>query len=148
MKRKRASISLDEVFAEAEKDPKWAAAYARAGVEIQIAIQIVQLREKAGLTQGQLAKAVGTTQSVISRIEMADQNLTLGTLSKIALALRSDLVVQFSAQTNDRASATAAKRRASIEPRKQLAILRAAPVMHRIRAGARDARHRRGRMVD
>src|SRR3989339_662409 len=46
-----------------------------------------------GDRQGQLAEAVGTTQSVISRIERADQNLTLATLSKIAGALRRDLVI-------------------------------------------------------
>jgi UDP-N-acetylglucosamine 1-carboxyvinyltransferase len=59
-----------------------------------MAIQIAKARQKAKLTQGQLAKAIGTTQSVISRIERADQNLTLETLSKIASALKSDLVVQ------------------------------------------------------
>lgn len=94
MKKKRASISLDEVFSKSEKDPKWTAAYENAGIEVRMAIQIAKARGKARLTQGQLAKAIGTTQSVISRIERADQNLTLETLSKIADALHSDLVVQ------------------------------------------------------
>ena len=94
MKKKKASIPLDEVFSKSEKDPKWAAAYENAGIEVRMAIQIAKARGKARLTQGQLAKAIGTTQSVISRIERADQNLTLETLSKIADALHSDLVVQ------------------------------------------------------
>ena len=94
MKRKKAGMSLDEVFARSEKDPKWAAAYEQADIEVRMAIQIAKARQKATLTQGQLAKAIGTTQSVISRIERADQNLTLETLSKIASALKSDLVVQ------------------------------------------------------
>ena len=93
MKRK-AGISLDEVFSKSEKDPKWAAAYEKAGIGVRMAIQIAKAREKAKLTQGQLAKAIGTTQSVISRIERANQNLTLETLSKIADALHSDLLVQ------------------------------------------------------
>ncbi|HEX4046495.1 MAG TPA: helix-turn-helix transcriptional regulator [Elusimicrobiota bacterium] len=71
-----------------------AVAYERAHIEVRMAIQIAKARQKAKLTQGQLAKAIGTTQSVISRIERADQNLTLETLSKIASALKSDLVVQ------------------------------------------------------
>ena len=94
MKNKRAGVSLDEVFRESEKNPKWAAAYEKAGIGMRMAIQIAKAREKARLTQGQLAKAIGTTQSVISRIEKADQNLTLETLSKIAGALHSDLVIQ------------------------------------------------------
>jgi ribosome-binding protein aMBF1 (putative translation factor) len=87
-------MSLDEVFSTAEKDPRWKAAYDKAGIEVQLAIQIAQAREKAHLTQEQLAKAIGTTQSVISRIERGAQNLTIATLSKIALALHGDLIVQ------------------------------------------------------
>lgn len=94
MKKKKASMSLDEVFSKSEKDPKWATAYEKAGIEVRMAIQIAKARERAQLTQGQLAKAIGTTQSVISRIERADQNLTLETLAKIADALHSSLVVQ------------------------------------------------------
>lgn len=93
-KRISGSVSLDEVFANAEKSPKWRAAYAKADIEVRMAIQIAKARERARLTQSQLARAIGTTQSVISRIERADQNLTLATLSKIASALKSDLVVQ------------------------------------------------------
>lgn len=93
MKKRKAGVSLDEVFAGSEKDPRWKAAYAKADVEVRMAIQIAQARERAQLTQEQLAKAVGTTQSVISRIERADQNLTLATLSKIAEALHRNLVI-------------------------------------------------------
>ncbi len=85
---------MDEVFAPAEKDPRWKAANERADIEIRLSIQISQAREKAGMTQSQLAKAIGTTQSVVSRIEGADQNLTLGTLSKIASALHRKLDIR------------------------------------------------------
>lgn len=94
MKHKKAGIPLDEVFSKSEKDPRWKAAYAEADIEVRMALQIARARERARLTQGQLAKAVGTTQSVISRIERADQNLTLATLSKIASALHSHLIIQ------------------------------------------------------
>lgn len=49
---------------------------------------IRDLREKAGLTQAQLARKVGTSQSAIARIE--DANYTgskLATIAKIAAAL-------------------------------------------------------------
>ena len=45
------------------------------------------------MTQGQLAKAVGTTQSVISRIEAGKQNLTIRTLAKIAATLHTPLQI-------------------------------------------------------
>ena len=93
-KRMNGSVSLDEVFAAAEKSPAWEAAYAKADIEVRMAIDIAKARERAHLTQTQLAKAIGTTQSVISRIERADQNLTLATLSKIAGALHRNLVIQ------------------------------------------------------
>jgi DNA-binding XRE family transcriptional regulator len=49
---------------------------------------IRQLREAQGITQAQLARKVGTSQSAIARIE--DANYTgqkLGTIAKIAVAL-------------------------------------------------------------
>ncbi|OIO05011.1 MAG: hypothetical protein AUJ51_00735 [Elusimicrobia bacterium CG1_02_56_21] len=94
MKKKRAGITLDEVFAGADKDPRWAEAYAKADIEVRLALQIAKAREKARMTQGQLAKAVGTTQSVISRIEAGNQNLTVRTLSKIAAVLHTALIIQ------------------------------------------------------
>lgn len=57
-------------------------------------MQIAKARAKARMTQGQLAKAVGTTQSVISRIEAGNQNLTVRTLSKIAAVLHTALIIQ------------------------------------------------------
>jgi len=95
MKNRKAGIPLDEVFARSENDPRWKAAYEEAAIEVRMAVQIAKARERAHLTQGQLAKAIGTTQSVISRIESADQNLTIATLSKIAGALNRHLQIQF-----------------------------------------------------
>lgn len=94
MKKKKMGISLDEVFAESEKDPRWAEAYAKADIEVRLALQIIKARKKAGLTQGQLARAAGTTQSVISRIESGNQNLTVKTLARIATVLHATLIIQ------------------------------------------------------
>jgi len=97
MKRKKFTVGvpLDEVFAESEKDPRWKAGYAKAGVEVRLAIAIAQAREKARLNQKQLAAVIGTTQSGISRIEKGAQNLTVGTLRKIAKACGQHLVIEF-----------------------------------------------------
>jgi ribosome-binding protein aMBF1 (putative translation factor) len=65
-----------------------------------IAEQIYNLRTQAGLSQKQLAKMVGTTQSVISRLEDADYNAhSLAMLRKIAAALHQRVHVQFVADT-------------------------------------------------
>ena len=54
----------------------------------EFAAQIYGLRTKAGLTQKQLADLIGTTQSVISRLEDADYNgHSLNMLERVAEAL-------------------------------------------------------------
>ena len=94
MKKDRASVPLDEVFAKSEKDPRWKLGSALADHEVRLATRIHEARQKGGLTQRQLADAVGTTQSVISRIEKADQNMTVGTLVKLADALHMNLSIE------------------------------------------------------
>ena len=67
--------------------PGFKRAFQEAREELALAEQIVQARERAGLSQSKLGQAIGTTQSVISRIEHGGQNLTLAMLHKIAGAL-------------------------------------------------------------
>ena len=62
----------------------------------EIGSQIYQLREKAGLSQAQLAKRVGTTQSVISRLEDADyEGHSLAMLTRIAAAVEKRVEIRF-----------------------------------------------------
>ena len=57
-------------------------------VNAQVARTIRELREEAGLTQKELAELIGTTQSVISRLEDADyEGHSLSMLDRIARAL-------------------------------------------------------------
>lgn len=91
----KAGVPLEEVFPERKHDPKWRASWAEADASVTMALAIAKARKKRRMTQAQLAKAIGTTQSVISRIEVADQNLTIETLAKIAGALNRELIVQF-----------------------------------------------------
>jgi len=55
-----------------EGKPKRVAELDEARAEDEIARRIYELREQAGLTQERLARLVGTTPSVISRLEDAD----------------------------------------------------------------------------
>lgn len=63
----------------------------------QVAKQLISLRLKRGLTQKELADKIGTSQSVIARIENGEQNLSLKTLTKIAYALEAELNISLSA---------------------------------------------------
>jgi transcriptional regulator with XRE-family HTH domain len=73
-------------------------ANARAGIEQDLALGqlIYDLRTGAGLSQSALAKRMGTTQSVISRLEEGGgARNRLDTLARVATALERHLVVSF-----------------------------------------------------
>jgi len=53
---------------------------------------ITRLREDRGMSQESLAQKIGTTQSVVARIEKGEQNLSTETLSKISSALDHEIV--------------------------------------------------------
>ena len=62
----------------------------------EIARNICELRAKAGLTQRQLAGMVGTTASVISRLEDADyEGHSLSMLRRVAAALDKRVEIRF-----------------------------------------------------
>src|SRR5262245_34000153 len=62
----------------------------------RIALEIYPLRTKAGLTQQQLAKRVGTTHSVISRLEdAAYSGHSLTMLVRISRALGTEVEIRF-----------------------------------------------------
>ena len=64
--------------------------------EDEIARSIYQLREKAKLTQKQLAELVGTTPSVISSLEDSDyEGHSLTMLKRIAAALNKRVEIRF-----------------------------------------------------
>ncbi|HYE31443.1 MAG TPA: helix-turn-helix transcriptional regulator [Methylomirabilota bacterium] len=76
--------------------PKRLAALEAARQEDEVARQIFTLRENAGMTQRELATLVGTTPSVISRLESADyQGHSLSMLRKIAAALQQRVEIRF-----------------------------------------------------
>ena len=66
-------------------DPELRKMIADAGVRSQIAQMINDARSEAGISQKELAKLVGTTQSVIARLEGADyEGPSLSMLRRIA----------------------------------------------------------------
>lgn len=72
------------------------AALEEARANDNVARKITALRVQAGLTQRQLAKLVGTTASVICRLENADyEGHSLAMLNRIAAALNQRVEIRF-----------------------------------------------------
>lgn len=69
---------------------------AQAGAGAQMAQLLYELRTRAGLTQQELARRVGTSHSVISRIENgAYQGHSLALLRRVAAALGKRVEIRF-----------------------------------------------------
>ena len=67
-----------------------------ARAEDELARRIYELREQAGLTQERLAKLVGTTPSVISRLEDSEyEGHSLTMLKRIAAAVDKRVEIRF-----------------------------------------------------
>jgi len=78
------------------KDPEFKAHYEEEKQSLMLAIKIVELREKKGLSQQQLAKLMGTSQQAISRIESGKyEGFTLKTLEKIAESTGMRVKIEF-----------------------------------------------------
>jgi len=76
------------------KNPAVKAEYDALEPEYEVVKTIIKERIKRGWSQTDLAKAVGSRQPVISRLERGEGNPSLSTLHKIAKAL--DLSLQVS----------------------------------------------------
>jgi ribosome-binding protein aMBF1 (putative translation factor) len=93
-----------DLYLEAQlKDPAFAERFERAGEAWDIAVQLAALREKAGLSQKQLARKLKTSQQNISRLESPTyEGHSLSMLRRVAATLGATV-------------------RVVIEPRKKLA---------------------------
>lgn len=79
-----------------EGRPERLAALEEARANDNVARKITALRLQTGLTQRQLAKLVGTTASVICRLESADyEGHSLAMLQRIADALKQRIEIRF-----------------------------------------------------
>ena len=62
----------------------------------QLADVLRQMRREAGLTQRDAARQLGISQPALARLENADLNTTLDTLTRVCRALRCDIGELFS----------------------------------------------------
>jgi len=88
--------NFDRFLEEQLKDPAFAARFEQAGEAWDVALQIVALRQQAGLSQKDLAKLLKTSQQQISRLESPGyEGHSLSTLRRIAAALHSRIRIVF-----------------------------------------------------
>ncbi len=92
---KRKFIPIEESFKQWKKDPKYVAAYDALEKEFAIASAIIKARADADMTQEQVAKAMGTTQAVVARLESGKTLPSTRTLERFAKATKTRLRISF-----------------------------------------------------
>ena len=84
-----------EVKADRARRPSVQAGYMRARSAYRLAERVRLLREARGVSQGDLAQLMGTTQSAVARLEAGGTYPNFQTLERVGRALRAELVVEF-----------------------------------------------------
>jgi ribosome-binding protein aMBF1 (putative translation factor) len=93
---RRKKTNFDSHLEDQLRNPSFAARFKEAGDAWDAALQIAALREQSGLSQGQLARKLKTSQQQISRLESpAYEGHSLSTLRRVASVLHSRVRVVF-----------------------------------------------------
>ena len=98
MKAKKPQIKMAQPFFDKMlRDPEIRLHYEKEKAKTQIAYSVKAARTRAGLTQEELAEKIGTTQSVIARLEGGNDKRTpsLDLLARIASACDAELELGF-----------------------------------------------------
>ncbi|MDI6766731.1 MAG: helix-turn-helix transcriptional regulator [Bacteroidota bacterium] len=77
-----------------KRSPRFAQNFDSGYEAFEFSVMLRQARERAGITQGFIAKKLRTNKSAISRIENHAEDIRLSTLEKYARALGMKLRVQ------------------------------------------------------
>jgi ribosome-binding protein aMBF1 (putative translation factor) len=91
----REPIAVREAAKEWLKDPEFRAAYQALEEEFALASALIEARGRAGMTQAQVAEAMGTTQAVIARLESGRVKPSTRTLERFARATGTRLRIRF-----------------------------------------------------
>jgi predicted transcriptional regulator len=86
-------ISFAAFKKELLKDPKVKAEYDRIGPEFALAEALIKARLNAKMTQGQVARRMGTTQSAVARMESGNGLPSTTSLVKYAHAVGKELKI-------------------------------------------------------
>lgn len=91
--------NFDRYLEEQLKNPEFAQRFESAGEAWDVALQLASLRQKAGLSQKELARKLRTSQQNISRLESPRyEGHSLAMLRRVAKALGATLHVTFTVQ--------------------------------------------------
>jgi transcriptional regulator with XRE-family HTH domain len=85
------------------KTPGYEVAFQASHTEFELARQLIATRVKSGLSQGELATKMGTSQSTIARLESGVSMPSMRTLAKFAQATNSQLQIIFKPAPKNRA---------------------------------------------
>jgi transcriptional regulator with XRE-family HTH domain len=77
------------------KEPKYKKAYDALEKEFVLASAVIDARNRAGLTQQELARKMRTTQPVVARLESGRVRPSMRTLERLAKATGSRLLISF-----------------------------------------------------
>ena len=92
---KRKHIPAEVVFAEFMQDPDFRREYEKVRQENEPLRAILRARVEKGMTQAQIAKKMGTTQSSIARVESGKSHPTIPFMQRLADALDMRLDIRF-----------------------------------------------------
>ncbi len=92
---KRKHLDFEIFLKDSLKNPKIKAEYDKLQPEFAMIQAMIDARVKKGVTQEDLAKRIGTKQSVISRLESGRANPSVAFLKKLAQALNTRLEIKF-----------------------------------------------------
>jgi ribosome-binding protein aMBF1 (putative translation factor) len=96
MSKKTTTDALKILAQIAGNDPRRQQSFEEEVANREVSHKIFQLRQSSGLSQVELARRVGTTQSVISRLEDADyEGHSLAMLNRIAAAVERRVEIRF-----------------------------------------------------
>lgn len=87
-------IRHDDAILESLKDPEYRRAYRLLKPRYDVVRELITLRRRLGVSQEELARRARTHQSRISKIETADHDVTLSTLTALADALGADVDIR------------------------------------------------------
>jgi ribosome-binding protein aMBF1 (putative translation factor) len=93
MRRER--IAVREIAKSWLQDPELRAEYDALEDEFTLASALIEARGRAGMTQEQVAKAMGTTQAVVARLESGRLKPSTRTLERFAKATSTGLRISF-----------------------------------------------------
>jgi len=91
----RKFIPVEEVAKEWMKRPDFVVAYDALDDEFAMAAVLIRARAGADMTQEEVAKAMGTTQAVVARLEGGKSKPSTRTLERFAKATRTKLRITF-----------------------------------------------------